>query len=93
MAVYTQLTIEQRYQMYALLKAEHTLTLIAEVLGKHKSTISRELARNTRGRGCRPILAQRLCDQRKQGKYSERFSASDWHFIEHLLNEQQWNPQ
>ncbi len=47
---YTQLTSEQRYQIYAFLKAEHTLTFIAEVVGKHKSTISCEIARNTSAR-------------------------------------------
>ena len=89
MANYSQLTSEQGYQIYALLKAEHTLTFIAKVVGKHKSTISREIARNTGGRGYRPIQAQSLCYQRKQGKYVGRFSASDWHLIEHLLSDQQ----
>ena len=93
MANYTQLTSEQRYQIYALLKAEHTLTFIAKVVGKHKSTISREIARNTGGRGYRPIQAQSFCNQRKQGKYADRFSASDWHLIEHLLSDQQWSPE
>ena len=90
---YSQLTSDQRYQIYALLKAGHTMTLIAEVVGKHKSTISREIARNTGERGYRPKQAQRLCDQRKQGKYKGRFSSSDWHLIEHLLCEHQWSPE
>lgn len=90
---YSQLTSEQRYQIYALLKAGHTQTLIGQVLGKHKSTICREIRRNTGNRGYRPIQAQRFCDQRKQGKYAGRFSASDWHLIEHLLCEHQWSPE
>ena len=93
MAIYTQLTSEQRYQIYALLKAEHTLTFIAEIIGKHKSTICREIARNSGGRGYRPIQAQRLCDQRKQGKYASRFTASDWHLAEYLLCEHHWSPE
>ena len=93
MAIYTQLTSEQRYQIYALLKAEHTLTFIAEIIGKHKSTICREIARNSGGRGYRPIQAQRLCDQRKQGKYAGRFTASDWHLVEYLLCEHHWSPE
>ena len=93
MAIYTQLTSEQRYQIYALLKAEHTLTFIAEIIGKHKSTICREIARNSGGRGYRPIQAQRLCDQRKQGKYAGRFTASDWHLAEYLLCEHHWSPE
>jgi IS30 family transposase len=43
---YTQLTQEQRYQIYALLKMDHTQIEIAKVIGVHKSTISRELRRN-----------------------------------------------
>ena len=92
MAIYSQLTSEQRYQIYALLKAEQTQTFIADIVGTHKSTISREISRNTGARGYRPIQAQRFCDQRKQGKYVGRFSACDWHFIEHLLSDQQWSP-
>jgi IS30 family transposase len=40
---YTQLTQEQRYQIYALLKIGHNGTEIAKVIGSHKSTICREL--------------------------------------------------
>ena len=43
---YTQLTQEQRYQIHALLKMEHGQTEIANALGVHRSTISRELQRN-----------------------------------------------
>ncbi len=39
---YTQLTREQRYQIYALMKAGLCQTKIAKVVGVHKSTISRE---------------------------------------------------
>lgn len=93
MAIYSQLTSGQRYQIYALLKAQHTLTFIAQVIGKHKSSVSREIVRNTGERGYRPIQAQRFCDQRKQGKYVGRFSAGDWHLVEHLLSEHQWSPE
>ena len=51
--MYTQLTQEERYQIHALLKAGHNPTEIAEVLGRHKPTISRELRRN-RGRRVSP---------------------------------------
>ena len=43
---YTQLTSEERYQIEALLKADHNQTEIASVLKRHKSTISREVGRN-----------------------------------------------
>jgi len=90
---YKQLTSEQRYQIWALLKMEHTQTEIAVVIGKHKSTLSRELKRNTGKKGYRPLQAQRLCEQRKQGKYRGVFTACDWHLIESLLSEHQWSPE
>jgi len=48
---YTQLSCAQRYQMSALLKMGHNRTEIAAVIGKHKSTVSRELKRNKGQRG------------------------------------------
>ncbi len=46
MRTYAQLTQKQRYQIYALLKAENNQTEIAILINVHKSTISRELRRN-----------------------------------------------
>ncbi len=54
MKSYRQLTQEQRYQIYALKKAGHNQTEIANVMGVHKSTICRELRRNRGQRGYRP---------------------------------------
>jgi IS30 family transposase len=39
---YKQLTQEQRYQIYALKQVEQKNKRIAEILGVHESTISRE---------------------------------------------------
>ena len=44
---YKQLTQEERYQISALMKAGHTQSEIAMILGRHKSPISREVRRNT----------------------------------------------
>jgi len=46
MSKYTQLTQEQRYQIYAFYKAGFSKTDIASEIGVHKSTISREMKRN-----------------------------------------------
>ena len=51
MRSYQQLTQAQRYQIYALKKMGHNQTEIAETIGVHKATISRELSRNTSQRG------------------------------------------
>ena len=51
MNTYQQLTQAQRYQIYAHKKMGHNQTEIAEAIGVHKATISRELGRNCGQRG------------------------------------------
>jgi len=46
MQAYTQLNHNQRYLIYTFMKAGLCQTEIAETIGVHKSTISRELKRN-----------------------------------------------
>jgi len=60
MRAYTQLTQEQRYQIKALLKMEHSQTEIAKVIGVHRSTVSRDLRRNRGQRGYRPKQAHQI---------------------------------
>uniref|UniRef100_UPI001918174B helix-turn-helix domain-containing protein n=1 Tax=Psychrobacter pacificensis TaxID=112002 RepID=UPI001918174B len=40
---YTHLSLGERYQIYALKGAKHSINLIARVLNRSPSTISREL--------------------------------------------------
>ena len=47
MKKYNQLSLEQRYQIQALLSGGNTYTYIAEILGVNKSTICREIHRNS----------------------------------------------
>jgi len=54
---YQQLTQEEQYQIFALLKARHTQSEIAMILDRHKSTVSREIQRNAGLRGYRPKQA------------------------------------
>lgn len=51
MKKYEQLNQEQRYQIEALLKAGNNQTKTAKIIGVNKSTVSRELKRNTPKRG------------------------------------------
>ena len=88
---YTQLTHEQRYQIYVLMKANHNQTEIAKLVGVHKSTISRELCRNCGLRGYRPQQAHRFCLQRRGKKAKSRIAPSTWRLIERLLR-QDWSP-
>ncbi len=48
---YTQLSLVQRYQIQALLKAGMKQKIIAQQIGVHPSTVSRELCRNIAKRG------------------------------------------
>lgn len=92
MKVYTQLTQEQRYQIKALLEAELNQTEIANILGVHKSTISRELKRNRGLRGYRPQQAQKLTLQRRDTKTQVRIGSEIWTRVEKLLRED-WSPE
>ena len=63
---YTHLSQNERYQIYAMLDLLPVAD-IAKRLGRHESTIRRELARNRGGRGYRPKQAQALADVRSIG--------------------------
>lgn len=89
---YTQLVHEQRYQIYALMKADHTQTEIAEILGVHKSTISRELRRNCGLRGYRPKQAHGLAMDRQANRATAHLSDSTWPLVDSLLRED-WSPE
>lgn len=89
---YTQLTQEERYQIYALMKAGHNQTEIAMVLGRHKSAISREIQRNIGFRGYRPKKAQRLTEERRQTRIQPRISDTTWSNVENLLR-LDWSPE
>ena len=91
MRTYAQLTQIQRYQIDALLEMGHSQSEIARGLGVHKSTISREMQRNTGKRGYRPKQAQqKALERRKKG--NARIHVSDWRLIERLI-ELDWSPE
>jgi len=69
MGSYTQLTQDERYQIYAFLKAGFSQTAIAVEIGVHKSTVSRELSRNRGQRGYRPQQAHRKAVERRTQAY------------------------
>lgn len=69
---YKQLTENERYQIYVMKKADHSQKAIADLLGRHPSTISRELHRNRGLKGYRPAQAQRFSDARRQEAYKAR---------------------
>jgi len=90
---YTQLTQEQRYHIWALKKAGFDQTEMAQEVGVHKSTICRELRRNTGQRGYRPKQAHHLATARQQKRATSiRITPSTWQTIEDGLR-QEWSPE
>lgn len=63
---YNQLTQEERYAISLLLQQEYNFTEIAKFLNRNKSTISREIKRNTGGRGYRYKQASLWAEIRKK---------------------------
>ena len=90
--IYTQLTREQRYQIYVLMKAGLCQTEIAKVIGVHKSTISRERRRNRGLRGYRPKQAHHFAEIRRAKTARVRISPDTWILVEHLLQDD-WSPE
>jgi len=74
------------------MKAGHTQSDIADLIGVDKSTISRELRRNSGLRGYRPQQAQRFCLQRRSEKASPRIKPAIWALVERLIREE-WSPE
>ena len=89
---YTQLTREQRYQIYSLLQAKHTQTEISVIVGVDKSTISREIRRNKGLKGYRPNQADIFAQCKKHGKVEPKFSSNDWAQVDKLIR-LDWSPE
>lgn len=92
MSKYTQLTQEERYQIYALMKAGHSKTEIAKVLERDKSTIGRELMRNRGQRGYRPKQAHEMAERRRKETVHTLITDGQWDRIDELLR-QDWSPE
>jgi IS30 family transposase len=92
MNTYTQLSQQERYQISTLKQAGYNNKDIAAFLGRHKSTISRELGRNNSGGEYQAERAHRLTLKRKRAKIRPRFGGSVWAQVE-LLLQMDWSPQ
>jgi IS30 family transposase len=96
---YKQLTLSQRYQISALLETGISITEIAKIIGVHKSTVSRELKRNTpiRGRTAGSYIAEhahhktniRHCSKPKPVSLTEDLKAR----IARLMEYEKWSPE
>jgi IS30 family transposase len=92
---YQQLTPAERYMLAALRRQGCDQSEIACLLGRHRSTICREVRRNsTRADGrYRAFTAQeRTNGRRSRSRRNRRSSAEDFALVEELLG-RQWSPE
>ena len=91
---YNHLTQHQLSQIQVLKSTGIKISKIAEAIGVHASTVSREIKRNTGGCGYRHQQAQRLADTRRLEASSTptKMTATVVSFIEEKLTKDQWSP-
>ena len=75
------------------MKAQHNITQIAVLLGRNKSTISRELHRNAGSRGYRPKQACELAAQRSESSRNASTLAPWVKEQANVLLKLQWSPE
>lgn len=92
---YHQITSEERYTIATLRREGFNLSEIARHLGRHRSTLSREVRRNAarhdgayRAHGA----IERTSARRSRSRRNRRFSAEDLAQVEALLR-QKWSPE
>ncbi len=91
---YQQLIDSQRYQIEAYRKAKYTITAIAKELGVDKSTISRELKRNSKKRVYNASYASVIIKERKKEAYKHSvFDINMKRYIDTKLLANQWSPE
>ena len=87
------LSREERYQIHSLLKAKQTPSEIARILGRHRSTISREIERGRGQRGYRAAQACHKAAERAQhSRNARRVAPWVWPEVVFYLG-LQWSPE
>jgi IS30 family transposase len=93
--MYRQITYAERYTLGLLRRRGLSAAEIARLLGRHRSTIGREVRRNraTSDGGYRPQLADWYArGRRSRSRRNQRFGAEDQALVRQLL-ERQWSPE
>src|SRR5881628_2987435 len=92
--LYRQITFAERYTLGLLRQRGLNAAAIARMLGRHRSTIAREIQRNrARSDGTyRPQLADWYARGRRSRSRNQRFTAVEWARIHALLRED-WSPE
>lgn len=90
-----QITREQRYQIEAYLKSGKSKDFIALQLSIDRSSIYREVKRNSKKRGhYNALYAQLVCDERKERlKRKRSFDQTKENLIKGYIEKEQWSPE
>ncbi len=92
---YRQITLGERYKISALRQEGYGNAEIARGLGRHRSTISRELRRNRSpwDGGYRPSKAQEMTNgRRSRSRRNRRFGGREWKLVKSLIRDK-WSPE
>lgn len=92
---YRQITFEERYTLGLLRRRGMSPAAIARILGRHRSTILREVRRNhaRSDGGYRPQLADWYArGRRSRSRRNQRFTGRDWRRVGRLLA-CKWSPE
>jgi IS30 family transposase len=92
---YRQLSPAERYMLAALRRQGLNQSQIARALGRHRSTVCRELLRNSSrsdGRYRAFTAQERTNGRRSRSRRNQHFSAADFALIDELLR-RQWSPE
>ena len=89
------LTLQQRYALKAYMECGKTKSEAAKLLKVDRSTVYRELKRNSRKRGCyNPDFANELAQERIERFCKHRkFDHAKQKLIDKWIKEEQWSPE
>lgn len=96
MSHYHHITPEEREKIFFLYAKDFSITQIAKETKRSKSTISRELKRNTLGEQYSPLKAQSLYQQRRRKCRPKRKILKDYGMFLKIVDrfiEDQWSPE
>ena len=90
-----QLTSEQRYAIYLGLARKQRRNRIAQEIGVHPATITREVQRNSNSRNQYVFsVAQKKCESRRHSTLgNHRKDAILWWRVEQMIVDEDWSPR
>ncbi len=95
MSRYKHLTLFEREKIFLLSAQNKSLSVIAKEIGRNKSTISRELNRNSFDGSYSPSVAQDKYHKRRASCRRHRLLANAklFHYVNSYFLEHQWSPE